>query len=396
MAKESFGMIDRLPSGNYRARYTGPDKQRHTALSTFRTKGAARVWLAERQTQIAGGLWQPPHLEALERAKKAAEASRGNQSLGAYAEQWLATRTNSHGEPLRARTVEEYERLLRVPDTHKKNDKGGPLAPLVQEKIALISPEDIRRWRAATIKTGKLTQTSRAYDLLKSILKTALEDKIITENPCQIKGGSSTSSGKAVVPPTDSELEIILDTIDVRYKALVAIAAAGGLRWGEVTAIRFKDMLIERDTAGAPLVRLRVERATVRTNVGFVVGAPKSRAGFRTVAIFGIDAQIIADYVTSSDKKSADLLFSAVKNKSSPLSQSTFNRHWTNARKAANRQDMPFHALRHYAGTRYSQSGATIKETMVRLGHSSEKAAMRYQHAGTRDDELAARVARYI
>jgi integrase len=55
---------------------------------------------------------------------------------------------------------------------------------------------------------------------------------------------------------------------------------------------------------------------------------------------------------------------------------------------------MPLHALRHYAGTRYAQAGATVRETMARLGHSSERAAMRYQHAGNRDDELAMRVAR--
>lgn len=55
---------------------------------------------------------------------------------------------------------------------------------------------------------------------------------------------------------------------------------------------------------------------------------------------------------------------------------------------------MPFHALRHYAGTRYAQAGATPKETMARLGHSSMGAAIRYQHSGNRDDELAARMSR--
>ena len=69
--------------------------------------------------------------------------------------------------------------------------------------------------------------------------------------------------------------------------------------------------------------------------------------------------------------------------------QSAFWRHWHKAVVEADRPDLPFHALRHYAGTRYAQTGATIRETMARLGHSSTKAAMRYQHAGSRDDELA-------
>lgn len=69
-------------------------------------------------------------------------------------------------------------------------------------------------------------------------------------------------------------------------------------------------------------------------------------------------------------------------------------RHWDKARTAAGRPDLHFQALRHYAGTRYAQSGATLRETMDCLGQSTTAAAMRYQHAGNRDEELAMRAAR--
>ena len=79
----------------------------------------------------------------------------------------------------------------------------------------------------------------------------------------------------------------------------------------------------------------------------------------------------------------------------SHLSQSTFHTPtWRDAREAAGRPEMPFHALRHYAGTRYAQHGATLAETMSRLGHSSMAVAMRYQHATDRDAEIAARMAK--
>lgn len=54
---------------------------------------------------------------------------------------------------------------------------------------------------------------------------------------------------------------------------------------------------------------------------------------------------------------------------------------------------MPFHALRHRAGTAYVQHDATKAEAMQRLGHSSTAFAMRYQHATGRDAEIAARMA---
>lgn len=87
-----------------------------------------------------------------------------------------------------------------------------------------------------------------------------------------------------------------------------------------------------------------------------------------------------------------DLLWTAADG--SHLAQSTFHRHWDKARRTAGRPDLPFHGLRHYAGTSYAQTGATVRETMARLGHSSTAAAMRYQHSGSRDDELAARMTR--
>ena len=47
-----------------------------------------------------------------------------------------------------------------------------------------------------------------------------------------------------------------------------------------------------------------------------------------------------------------------------------------------------FYDLRHTGGTAAAITGATIKELMARLGHSSPRAAMIYQHA-TRDRDKA-------
>lgn len=47
-----------------------------------------------------------------------------------------------------------------------------------------------------------------------------------------------------------------------------------------------------------------------------------------------------------------------------------------------------FHDLRHVGGTLAAATGATLKELMARLGHSSTRAAMICQHA-TKDRDLA-------
>lgn len=372
--RAAWGKIRKLPSGRYQASYIGPDGKRHTAPMTYSDKGAADAWLATQRAAIVENRWKPA--TAIEPTLKQAERSR---TLDDYAAEWMKTRTNSRGDKLRPRTVAEYRRLL-----------AGPLEPLASKALSELTPSMVRAWRSSQLATDRKTQTSRAYGLLRAIMATAVEDKLVDENPCRIKGGQATHTGRKVTPPTDDELQAILDAITPAYRALVIVAAVGGLRYGEATELRGRDVKIEPGG-----VKLHVERAVTHTTEGgFQVGDPKSAAGVRTVGIFGDDAQAIVEHVKRYSGRFPDQLLFPAADGATHLSQSTFWRHWDPARKAAGRPDMPFHALRHYAGTAYAQAGATTRETMARLGHSSSAAAMRYQHAGNRDDELAARMSR--
>lgn len=122
-----------------------------------------------------------------------------------------------------------------------------------------------------------------------------------------------------------------------------------------------------------------------------MVGTPKTQAGVRHVSIYGKDAVTIADFI--KDKSGKDLLWTN-RYGTGHMPLTTIQDPWEKARAAAGRPDLPFHALRHYHGTRFAQTGATLKETMDRLGHIDVKAAMRYQHAGSRAEELARKAAR--
>jgi integrase len=63
------------------------------------------------------------------------------------------------------------------------------------------------------------------------------------------------------------------------------------------------------------------------------------------------------------------------------------------ARKAIGRPDLRFHDLRHTGATMAAQAGATMRELMDRLGHSTPQAALIYGHAAaSRQTELADRL----
>lgn len=364
--RETFGMIDKLPSGRYRARYVGPDGQRYNAPQTFDTMTDARDFLADMRGATKADGWQSPVARAA--AKRAASTT-----LAEYAETWLALKSR------RPRTLEEYRRLIR-----------GPLADLASLPLSAISVETVKQWWGAQLAGGKVTQASRAYSLLSTVLGEAVDDGRIASNPCRVKGAQTERTGKKVTPPTDEQFAAIVAATPEHLRALIYLAADAGLRWGEATELRRSDVVVEADR-----VLVTVSRAVVKSGGKFIPGPTKTEAGVRSIYVYGEAAAAIARHVDADRFRfnPGALLFPA-SDGVSHLSQSAFWRHWNAARTAAGRPDMPFHALRHYAGTRYAQAGATPRETMTRLGHTSLAVALRYQHATDRDAEIAARMAK--
>jgi integrase len=74
--------------------------------------------------------------------------------------------------------------------------------------------------------------------------------------------------------------------------------------------------------------------------------------------------------------------------KGATLRRSNFRPIWNAACAQTGMPGLHFHDLRHVGGTLAAATGASPKELMARLGHSSTRAAMIYQHA-TRDRDQA-------
>lgn len=70
------------------------------------------------------------------------------------------------------------------------------------------------------------------------------------------------------------------------------------------------------------------------------------------------------------------------------LRRSSFGRIWVKACARAGVPGVHSHDLRHTGGTLAAATGASLKELMARLGHSSTRAALIYQHA-TKDRDQA-------
>jgi integrase len=361
----TFGAVETLPSGRHRARYRGPDGRRYTAPTLFLTKRDARGWLSLRQADIIKGAWMPP---------SAAERPQHRLTFKTYSDTWMAQRE------LKDRTREHYSKLL---EDHLVPRFGS-------HPIASITVDDVRAWHAGM---GNKTPTLRAhcYGLLRTIMATAASDGKITVNPCVIRGAGSARRVHKIRPASLDEIEIITREMPEQYRAMVLLAAWCALRFGELTELQRRDIIIldDADDPDDAYGIVRVERAVVRVDKEFRVTTPKSDAGRRDVEIPPHLLPVIKDHLAQFVGPEKDaLLFPAAHG--GHLAPASLYRRFYTARAKAGRDDLRWHDLRHSGAALAAATGATLAELMARLGHSTPQAAMRYQHAAQgRDRQIA-------
>ncbi|UCM89279.1 tyrosine-type recombinase/integrase [Streptomyces marincola] len=342
--RRRFGAVRKLPSGRWQARYPGPDGVMRPADRTFETSGDADDWLAEKKTEMRRGEWQDPDAGAVNFAE--------------YAVQWVDERD------LAATTEELYQRLLRL---HVLPHFGGL-------DLDEITAPRVRTWRAELLKKTGATTVAKSYRLLKAIMETATDDELIRRNPCRIRGAGKESAAERPVA-TVEQVDALADAMGPRWRLMVYLAAYGPLRPEEQAEMRRPD--VDLDAVGVWVRRAAPELTTGRR----VVGDTKSDAGRRFVVLPAFMERDLRRHLDwYAEKKPDGLLFVGEKGK--PFRRSTFGRKWRKARaRVGMPDDFRFYDLRHTGHTLSTQSGATLKDTMVRAGQSSEKAAMIYQHS---------------
>ncbi len=364
-AKRDFGTIRKRANGRWQAYYMGPDQAFHRAPSTFDAKVDAEAWLAAERRLMQNDEWSPSK-------SRRARVVRSTEMFGPYAEAWLEQRE------LKPRTQALYRRLL---------DRF-VLPAFAEVSLRDITPQVVRAWHSG-LDASRPTQRAHTYSLLRSILSTAVTDEILASNPCRVRGAGSAKRVRSIEPATLGELEVLLERIPAQYRALVLIGAWCGLRFGEVSELRRKDVDLKAGT-------IHVMRGVVRIGKEVTVGKPKNIAGVRDIAVpphlLPILEQHLKEHVALGREA---LLFPSVKDPDVQVHTNTLRRHWLKARLAAGRPDLRVHDLRHTGAVLAAQSGATLAELMARIGHSTPQMALRYQHvARGRDAEIAARMSK--
>jgi integrase len=185
-----------------------------------------------------------------------------------------------------------------------------------------------------------------------------------------------------ILAATLDQLDVLTAEMPDRYQLMVPLAAWCALRFGELVELRRADIDLTDNV-------LKIRRAAVRVDHGWVVGDPKSDAGIRDVAIPPHIMPAVSAHLAAHVGQDGDALLFPAKS-GGHLQPSTLQRHFYKARTAAGREDLRWHDLRHSGAVLAAQTGATLAELMARLGHSTPAAAMRYQHQAQGADQRIA------
>ncbi len=373
---------------HWRARYTR-NGQNHTPGRTFSTFKLADDWLADEQRLIDRDEWTPP---AQRRQDAEAAAYVDSLTLAEYAENWITNR-RVRGRELRPRTAEHYRDIA-----------ARWFPPLDARPVAAIERAEVGTWY--TTRPDNPTMRKHSYDLLRSIMASAVRDGLIERNPVEIPGASAKTTPARFELPTAEQVAALADAMPAEHRLAVLLAAWCGLRFGEVSALRRSDVVAEADAG----MVIRVRRGVVRVQNTYQEGPTKSDAGQRDVVVPPHIAAEIRDHLKRFAQWGADgLLFPPTRPETGFLTQGQLAGHKAKLAKNGSVREagsgyrgacesvglvgVSFHKLRHFAGTNLAIAGATTRELMDFMGHSDLNVAMRYQHASqSRAEQLAARL----
>ena len=423
--RRSSGAIRRLSSGRFQARYTGPDGLLRT-LGTYPTKTEADQVLAHETSRMALGTWRDPR--------------RGDEPLGAWFREWLATRGD-----LAESTRELYARLINrwidapVPVTRTT---GRPRdIHLGIQMLGSVTPADVRAWDSAVLaectrratarwerarrhplrvtaairvwaagnglpvaSTGRIpaalrrawlaetggvpatdrtldrnagkTEAAQAYRLLHTGMAQAVVDGLILANPCLVKGASQRDSKDRTERRTTTAQEVWALADGMPERYRASIIVSF------CSGLRGGELFaLQRRHVALEARTVRVEQSLSRAGAGGNwFSSTKTRAGRRVVALPNVAVEALAEHMARFTAPGKDALVFCTRT-GRPLTSPHRSVMFARARKAIGREDLTWHDQRHSAMTLVAATGATLPELMQRAGHASARAALHYQHA---------------
>jgi integrase len=342
----------RVPTGRHGtgrrwdARWHDGERQRHKA---FERKTDAERFLAQVQADLTRGAYVDPRA--------------GQVTVAAYAAQWRAEQLH------RASTAEFVERAFRrhvdpvIGHLRLGQVRSSHLQAWVKDRSRVLAPSTLRV----------------VYSYVASMLQRAATDRLIGVSPCVDVRLPEVARRDQVIP-TRAQVHALAEALPERYRAVPLVAAATGLRGGELFGLELE---------GVDFLRREVhvsQQLTVTAGRSPYLAPPKTKTSTRTVELPEVASHALARHlerypatpvVLDDDtdprrpgRRPARLVLT--NERGQPVHRASWSHVWIPAVVAAGLPPgFGLHGLRHFFATSLIHAGSSVKTVQIALGHSS-------------------------
>lgn len=230
----------------------------------------------------------------------------------------------------------------------------------------------VKRIEGGSVRLSDAT-VRRIVSPLRACLATARREGLIRSNPCdgvplphrpQIEEADQPETAKAI---TREQLAMFLRIVPSDWRLLFEVLAATGVRWSELAALRWSDLVLDGSEA-----HLRVRRALAKRQPQGETRykPPKSRHGLRSIPLDASLCRKLRQRRIGAEAGDDDLVFPA--RNGAPLRQENVRRRVLAV--AAEEAGVPwigFHTFRHTCASLLFAAGRNVKQVQRWLGHHS-------------------------
>lgn len=325
--------------------------RRRQLKKTFETKRDAERWERETRAAIDRGDYLEP----------------STATVAEYLRQWLGSVAN-----LRPATRDRYERVVR----------NQLIPPLGAIPLAKLTPLHVQHFYAGLLADGLSSTTVALYHgILHHALDQAVKWRLIPRNVCDAVDAPRPQNPEMRTWTPEQARTFLAATADDSLAAFWRLALNTGMRRGELLALRWDDLDLDRAT-------LAVRRTLTRGADGLVFGEPKTRSGKRAIALPASCVTALREHRRRQLARrlelgpawhDTDLVFE--RGDGRVLHPNVSGRAFRRLVAELGLPAIRFHDLRHTAATLMLANGEHPKVVQERLGHNDISMTLnRYSH----------------
>jgi integrase len=306
--------------------------------------------------------------EALRELEQGTLATGKQQKLGEYLQDWLE---NVHKSRLRISTYVNYKKQV-----------GYVVTELGEVWLQKLTPQHVQAFYAKKLGEGLSSKVVHdIHGVLHLALNNAVRWNMVSRNVCDFVTPPRIVS-REVVPLSVEQARVLVKHVQGhRLEVLLAMAVVTGMRRGELLALRWSDIDVDRKCL------LVLHSVNFIAGYGYVEGKPKTAAGKRIISLpeFLLDMLKVQRDRQSALRETAknwqdhDLVFSNLSG--GYMHPNHMGELFRQILRAAGLPEIHFHDLRHSAASILLCMGVNIKVIQALLGHSDISITLRtYSH----------------